>query len=277
MASAINKLEDGTIKLTITVPLADLKKARDEVVEELTKGVTLPGFRKGKAPKKLVEEKLDQDKIKEEVLKKVLPKGYTETVKEHNLRPIINPKIHIIELDTTYQKDWQFEAFTCEMPEIALGNYKDGIKKVTAKTKIIIPGKQPQEPNMEDLMKTLLESVTVKIPKILADGEVERLLSQMLDEVKKLGLTLDQYLASTGKTPEILRKEYEEKAINDITLEFALQKIAGEEKITVEEKEIEEAIRKAPEEAERKRLEDNRYLLASILRQQKTLDFLKNL
>jgi hypothetical protein len=56
-----------------------------------------------------------------------------------------------------------------------------------------------------------------------------------------------------------------------------LQKVAQIENITVEEKEIEEAITKAKDENERKSLEGNKYLLASILRQQKTLDFLKSL
>ncbi len=63
----------------------------------------------------------------------------------------------------------------------------------------------------------------------------------------------------------------------DLKVEFALQKIAEEEKIVVEDKEIEEAIQKAKDETEKKHLESNRYLLASILRQQKTLDFIKNL
>ncbi|MDO8639699.1 MAG: hypothetical protein Q7R53_02120, partial [bacterium] len=87
----------------------------------------------------------------------------------------------------------------------------------------------------------------------------------------------DQYLSSTGKKPEDLRNEYKRKAENDIRLEFALLKIAEEEKIVVDEKEIEEAIKAAKSDDERKNLETNRYLLASILRQQKTLDFLKNL
>ena len=56
-----------------------------------------------------------------------------------------------------------------------------------------------------------------------------------------------------------------------------LKKIAEEEKITVEEKEIQEATLAAKTDDERKNLESNRYLLASVLRQQKTLDFLKNL
>ena len=60
-------------------------------------------------------------------------------------------------------------------------------------------------------------------------------------------------------------------------MEFALQKIADTENISVEEKEIEEAITKAKDDAERQNLESNKYLLANIIRQQKTLDFLRQL
>ena len=102
-------------------------------------------------------------------------------------------------------------------------------------------------------------------------------MAQTLDEVKRLGLTLDQYLASTGRNTEALREEYAKKAEGDIKLEFILQKIAEDEKITVEEKEIDEAITQAKTEVERQNLQNNRYLLASIIRQQKTLDFLRNL
>jgi len=126
-------------------------------------------------------------------------------------------------------------------------------------------------------VKALLDNVTAEIPGILVDNETDRLLSQTLEDVKKLGLTLDQYLSSTGKNPEILRTEYKKKAENDIKLEFALAKIAEVEKVVVEEKEITEAILAAKSDDERKNLEANKYLLASILRQQKTLDFLKNL
>lgn len=276
MISALTKQEDGTIKLTITLPIQDVKKTWEEVVNEMAKQVSLPGFRKGKAPKKLVEEKIDKTKVRDEVLKKLLPQGYLEAVKEHDLKPIISPRIYVSQIDEKNEKDWQFEALTCEMPVADLGYYKQNVQKITAKTKIIVPGGR-QELKLEEIIKALLDSVVIKIPQILIDQEVERLLSQTLDDIKKLGLTLNQYLTSTGKTPETLRKESEEKAKNDLVLEFALQKIAEEEKITVEEKEVEEAIQKAKDENERKTMEANRYLLASILRQQKTLDFLKNL
>lgn len=283
MTSALQRLDDGTITLTITIPQSMVQKTWDEVVNAQVKQADLPGFRKGKAPKKLVEEKLDTAKIREEVLKQLLPQAYIDAVKEHSLTPIMNPRIHIEEFKDPSApaggsgQDWQFTALTCEAPTVNLNDYKANIQKVTAQAKIIVPGKEQPPPSFDEVIKTLLASVTVAVPKILIDQEVERMLSHLLDDIRKLGLTLEQYLTSTGKTAESLRAEYETKARSDLTLEFALGKIAEEEKITVEQKEIEEAIQKAKDEKEKQHLKNNRYLLAGILRQQKTLDFLKNL
>lgn len=275
MTTALQKLEDGTIQLTITLPKGRVEKTRELVTEEAVKQANLPGFRKGKAPKKLVEKELDTEKIQEEVLKKLIPETYIEAIKEHNLKPIINPKIHVDQPDP--QKDWQFIATTCEMPEINLGEYKKKVGEITAKSKIIIPGKEAVAPSFDDIIKALLESAKITIPKILVEEEVEKLLAQLLEEIKRLGLFLDQYLSSTGKKIEELKAENEKKAENDLKFELILQKIAEEEKIVVEPQELEEAITKAKNETERKNLEANRYVLANIIRQQKTLDFLRSL
>lgn len=273
--SLLTKEQDGSIKLTISIPQAEVAKVREMVVADAVAHADVPGFRPGKAPKKVVEERLDEAKIQEEILKKLLPPSYIKAVEEHSLRPVMNPKIHVHKIEPG--KDWVFDAITAEAPEVKLNDYKDKVKSVTAKSKIVIPGKEKEEPKFDDIMKVIMESATVEIPTVLVQQEADRLLSQMLDEIKRLGLTLDQYLSSTGKNPEALRKEFEEKARADMKLEFVLQKIAEEEKITVEQKEIDEAIQNAKDPKEQENLTKNRYLLASILRQQKTLDFLKNL
>ncbi|MDE2588314.1 MAG: hypothetical protein KGL95_01425 [Patescibacteria group bacterium] len=273
--STFKKETDGSVVLTVTIPVDKVAKAREEVIEAAVKNTTLPGFRQGKAPRKMVEKGLDSEKVREEILKQILPQAYIEAVKEHKLNPIINPKIHVDSIEEG--KDWVFTATTCEVPEVKLNNYKDAIAKVTAKGKIVVPGKEQSQPNFDEIMKALMESVTVTIPGILIEGEVDRLLSQLLNEIKSLGLSLDQYLASTNKTVEVLREEYQKRAENDIKIEFALQKVAEQEKITVEQKEIDEALIKAKDDQERQQLQANVYLLANILRQQKTLDFLKNL
>lgn len=275
MKAQLDRKPDNEITLTITLPKEEIEKAKAIVINQAVENTVLPGFRKGKAPKKLVEQNVSQEKLREEVLKHLLPKAYVEAITEHKLNPIMHPKINMVSMEEG--KDWQFTATTCEAPIIDLGDYKKKIKDVTAKSKIVIPGKEPQEPNFDEIMATLVESTKVTIPHILLDAEVDRLLSQTLDEVKRLGLTLDQYLNSTGKKPEQLREEYTVKARRDIAIELALQKIAETENIVIEEKDINEAIAKAKDDNEKKQLQQNRYLFANILKQQKTLDFLKNL
>lgn len=275
MITALKKEEDGTIQLTVTLPWELVKKTKEEVIKEHVTQAQMPGFRKGKAPRKIVEENLNQDHLREDILKKLLPQGYIEALKEHKVSPVLSPKVHVDKLED--DKDWVFTALTAEAPEVALGKYKDAVQKVTVKSKIIVPGKEPTPVGFEEISKALLESVSIKIPSIIIEQEVDRLLSQTLDEVKKLGLTLDQYLASTGRNIEQLRAEYQEKAETDIKLEFVLQKIAESENIKVEDKEIDEAIAQAKTAAEKQNLQNNRYLLAGIIRQQKTLDFLRSL
>lgn len=267
--------DDGSIDLHITIPQEKIKKTYEQVMEQVVSAAKVPGFRPGKAPRKVVEESTDPTKVKEEVLKQLVPELYIDAVQANNIKPIVNPRINIEKIDD--DADWEFTATTCEMPVVELGKYKDAVAKVTAKSKIAVPGKEQEKPNLDDIVKTVMENVKVTIPQILVDYEADRLLSQTLDEIKRLGLTLDQYLASTNKSPEDLRIDYEQKAINDMTVEFTLAQIADSEKLSVDPKEIDEAIQKAKDPQERAHMESNRYLLASILRQQKTLDFLQNL
>lgn len=277
MAAAMQKDDNGTITLTISIPWDEVKKTREELLKDVQQTAKVAGFRKGKAPQKLVEENVSDQALREDILKKLLPTYYVKAVEEHKIRPIMNPKIHVGEVSEG--KDWEFSALTCEMPDVKLNDYKKKIKDVTAKAKIVIPGKENEknEPKFEEIIQALLGAVTVTIPQILVEQEADRLLAQTLDEVKRLGLTLDHYLQSTNRTPESFREEYVTKAKNDLTLELALQKVAEEEKITVDTKEIEEAVQAAKDPAEKANLQQNSYLLANILRQQKTLDFLKNL
>ncbi len=274
--TTLKREENGDIVLTITLPQAEVKKAWDQEVDTMVKAAKLPGFREGKAPKEMVADKLDTEKIREGVLKQLLPTAYVAAINANEIKPIINPRIQVTKLDDN--ADWEFQAVTCETPIVTLGEYKPEIQKLTAKGKILVPGKEEiQKPKMEDIVKVLVEKNTALIPQILIEGEAERLLAQLLGEIKKLGLTLDQYVASTGKTIETLRKEYEDKARGDIALEFILQKIADSENISINQSEVDEAVAAAKTPEEKEAMQKNMYLVTTILRQQKTLDFLANL
>ncbi|RJQ25378.1 hypothetical protein C4577_05735 [Candidatus Parcubacteria bacterium] len=275
MKTDVERREDGSIILRITIPWSEVKEVRSEIEKELLKNLSIPGFRKGKAPQNVAKQKIDKEKLKEETIRKVLPDHYFKALKEHSINPIINPKINIQTFEE--DKDVVFTAETAEEPKIDLNNYKEKVKEITAKSKIIVPGKEQKKPSIEEILDVIHENTTINIPKLLIDQETDRLLIQLLDELKTLGVNLDQYLSSKAKTADDLRKEYEEKAKRDLKTEFVLKKIADEEKITVEKKDIDEALNTIKDEAQKQEITKNPYLIAAIIRQQKTINFLLNL
>lgn len=271
----IERKKDGTIELTIKIPWSEAKKAQDEIEDNLIKQVKIAGFRPGQAPKKVAKEKLNPELVKEEILKKVVGSSYNDAIKKNNLNPIISPHIHIDVF--TEGTDIVYTAETCEDPEVILGKYKDGIKKVTAKSKIIVPGKKEEKASLDDILEAALKEAKITIPQILVESETSRLLSQLLDELKKLGLTLDQFLTSRNLDADKLRTEYQAKAEQDLKLEFFLRKVADAEKITVEKEDIEKALASIENPQERSEIMKNPYLVASIIRQQKTVTFLSSI
>lgn len=266
---------DGTIELTVVIPWAIALKAKEEIEDALIKEVQIAGFRKGAAPKNIAKERLNPEHVKEEMLRKIIGKAYNDAVEKEKLLPIISPRIHIDVFEEG--TDVMFTAETCEEPKIELGNYKDAIQKVTAKGKIAVPGKEEQKPTVDEILTAGISEAKVNVPDVLIESEISRLLSQMLDELKKIGLTLDQYLSSRNLNPEQLREEYKKKAEHDLKLEFFLRKVADTEKIVVEKEDIQKALNTIENPKEREEIMKNPYLVASIIRQQKTLDFLTKL
>lgn len=279
----VHKLDDGTLELTVTVAWKDIAASRENVIAKIVDTAELPGFRKGKAPRKMVEEKLDESKIYEEVLKAIIPDVYNAAITELKLKPIINPKIELKEAKEN--SDWIIRMLTAERPALTLGDYKAAIKEVKAAKhkKIWVPGQEPkpeeqkeQKPSLDELLAAVLTTIQTKIPALLIENQVNRMLSDLVDQTRKLGLSVEQYLSSTGRNADSIRKEYEDQAKKTITLEFALEDIADKEGILVGDDDISTVINSAKSEEEKKALEKERYYLASVLRRQKTLDFLAN-
>ncbi len=280
MTSAIHEKDDGTIELTITIPWGDIEKMYQTVVTETASATEIAGFRKGKAPTQIVEENVDKTKVYEETIKRLVPKAYTDAVTEHKIAPIMMPQIEL--KDAQEKKDWVILAKTCERPSVTLKDYKKAMAELKAsKTpKIIVPGKDNPEdekakgPTVDELLDTLLTIVEAKLPEILLEHEVTHQLSQLVDQTKKLGLTVEQYLSSTGKTADSVRADFRSQAMKNLTLEFALEAIAEKEQVTVSDEEVNKLIATAKTEEERKSLEGQRYYLTSLIRRQKTVDTL---
>jgi len=292
MNTALKKLDNGNTELTITIPWIKVKEMYTTVIDDIVANAELPGFRKGKTPKETVEAGLDKNKTYEEVLKRLIPDAYAQAVSEHTVKPIISPSITLTKAKE--EEDWVVTAITCEKPTITLGDYRKAILELKSEkqNKIWVPGQEPkkedenlpagrqekdQKPSLDELLDAVYKTTSVELPGILIEQEVNRMLSNFLDQTKKLGLTVDQYLSSTGKTIDSLRHEYEEEAKRMITMELTLGDIADKEGIKVEDKDVEEVINTAKTPEEKAGLEKEKYYLASILRRQKTIQFLASL
>ena len=121
-------LPHASAKLTITVPKELWQDFEEEILDNLKLSINIPGFRKGFAPKNLVRSQIEEDKLAQEVLERLLPLSYSHAVKKENLKPIGSPQIKITQFEK--DKDFVYEAELALLPEVKLGNYKNlNIKK----------------------------------------------------------------------------------------------------------------------------------------------------
>lgn len=121
MKSTVEQLSPTRVRINVEVPFEELKPDFDRAYKALAKQVNIPGFRKGKAPAKLLEARLGRGAILEQVVNDALPGRYSEAVTTADVKVIGRPEIEITKIE-----DGQELAFSAEVdvrPEIALPDY----------------------------------------------------------------------------------------------------------------------------------------------------------
>src|SRR3989338_4097020 len=108
MDAKVEKLPKNTIKLTIKVPADKVTDTYNHVLAEFAENTEIEGFRKGKAPKELVEKKIKQSELNGEVVNHLLREYYVQALKEHKVEGIGNPRVEIKQFEK--DKDFEFSA-----------------------------------------------------------------------------------------------------------------------------------------------------------------------
>lgn len=271
MTTALTRLSGSAFELTITIPWSDVKKIYDEVFTELAAEIEVEGFRKGKAPQNLIEAKIDKSKVYGEAINRVVPESYRKALVEHGLKPIISPSVKIASAEE--EKDWQVVATSAERPTVELGDYKAQIKT----TKIWKPGddenvkKEDEQKKISEIIDKVLAVCKIDLANIMVESETSRLLTQLLEDVRQAGLTYEQYLQSSGQSADAIKEKYHKQAETALKLEFILEAIADDLKIEVSEEEMKAVIDKETDLEKKKAISDQSYLLASIMRRDKTI------
>lgn len=284
ITSVIAKEADGNIQITFTIPFPIIQKSQEDTLVEFAKDIEIPGFRKGQAPISKVKEKVSQAQLVEHSLGHLLPKALADAVTDNKLRIAIYPKFELISAKD--DEAWQIRGITCELPVVELGEYKKEVTGALRAKSIVTDSKDTKPVSKEEtesiVLKALIESVKIKIPGILIEQEADSRLSSLLARLEKLGLALESYLASVNKKAEDLRAEYALQAKDAISIDLALNKIAEEEKLTVDPTELQSAIKISestnPSNKEsQEESEDRKRMIESILRRRKALDYLVSL
>jgi trigger factor len=123
MTANVTKLEDNRVRLDVQVPPEAVRQGVEAKVRELGRQARVPGFRPGKAPRRVIENHLGRDYIYYETLQERLPTWYSEAVVETDLRPIDQPEIHFDQpLDE--EEGFEFSAMVAVRPEAELEEYK---------------------------------------------------------------------------------------------------------------------------------------------------------
>lgn len=117
--------EEGTNngKLTFEIEPAKIKEGLDTAFNRVKKTLNVPGFRKGKVPRKIFNKMFGEESLYQDALNAVLPEAYANAVAESNIKPVAQPEIDVesMEKDST----WVLTAKVTVEPEVKLGQYKD--------------------------------------------------------------------------------------------------------------------------------------------------------
>ena len=117
--------ENREVTLTIEVEQEKLENATDGAAKRIAGRVNIPGFRKGKAPRKIVENFVGKEAILQEAFEAVAQKAFDEALKEQDMEPVTRPEIDIVTLEEG--RNVVFTAKFTQRPEVTLGEYK-GLK-----------------------------------------------------------------------------------------------------------------------------------------------------
>ena len=168
MSLQVEKLEKNMAKLTIEVSAEELDKAMEKAYQKQKKNISVPGFRKGKAPRKMIEKMYGAGVFYEDAANTLIQENYAQAVEESGVDVVSRPTIEVVQIEAG--KPFIFTAEVAVKPEVTLGDYK-GVE--VPKTEITVTDedveaelKKEQEKNsrtisVEDRAAQLNDIVTI--------------------------------------------------------------------------------------------------------------------
>ena len=164
MSLQVEKLEKNMAKLTIEVPASDLEKALQSAYKKQKNKISLPGFRKGKVPRQMIEKMYGAEIFFDDAANEIIPKAYADAYDECELEIVSRPEINIVQIEKG--KPFIFTAEVATKPEVTLGEYK-GLEVDKVSTRVT---QKEVEAKIEEEAEKNARTVTVE-DRAVQDGD----------------------------------------------------------------------------------------------------------
>lgn len=123
MECNLDRLENNQVSLEVIATPQEVKEAVNAACKKVGQNLSVPGFRRGKIPRHILEQRVGKDYLYREAMEDLVARGYFEALQAHNLRPVTEPELDIVEkLDE--DKPFVFKAKLEVLPEVKLADYK---------------------------------------------------------------------------------------------------------------------------------------------------------
>ena len=123
MTSTIEKLSSNKVKLSFTVEPEKFEEGIKKAYQKMVKKINIPGFRRGKAPMKVIEAHYGESVFYEDAFDAIFPEIYQEGLKEHNVEVVDRPELDVQEIGRGKELKFTVEVFV--RPDVTLGEYKN--------------------------------------------------------------------------------------------------------------------------------------------------------
>jgi trigger factor len=163
LPSTVEQLSPSRVKLTVEIPFADLKPHLEKAYREIAQSVTIPGFRKGKIPSAIIDQRFGRGAVLQEAINAALPAAFEAAVTEANLVPLGEPDVEVTKLE-----DGEVVEFTAELdirPEFKVADF-------TKLTATVDPVRSVDD-EVADRLKMLQQrfATTNEVDRPAADGD----------------------------------------------------------------------------------------------------------
>ncbi len=262
--------ETSEIEITSSIDAKEFAEAIAATLEDLRKEVSLPGFRKGAAPAKMVKDKIGESTLLAEAAEHAIGHAYGHILQDEKIDAIGHPQVTIKKI--AEGNPLEFTIRTAILPVIEKLDYKkiaasenkkakastSEIAKVTDEDLAKAKEKDPEitkedlekqneyrakEKNRLSLIEAITKDISIVIPNVLIEGEVGQMLGQMRGDIERMGLSFADYLKHLKKTEEDLKKEWRPDAEKRVKLDLLVAHIANKEKIIPDADKVETEIK----------------------------------